>query len=338
MRFYRFLLHLYPSSFRAAYGDELRAEFARRHRDATGAGARIALWFEVGRDTLANAARLHADILLQDLRHTVRSLGRAPGFTVAAVVVASLGIGATTAAFSIADHVITRPFPFSDADRLVKVWQDQTARGYGRMEFSPGNYRDVKGSARSFESIGAYTEPVTATLTGQGEPLLLSGAAVTQDVFGVLGLSPWLGRVFTATDGIGSNRTILLSDRMWRRRFGADPGILGRTLRLDGEVYEVVGVMPAVFVFPNRNAEFWIPLAFEPRDYENRASTYVYSVAKLRPGVTLEAARAELRAIGAEFERAFPEQNAKTGATAFMWRDEVPSQTRQLLDIHLPRT
>ena len=331
MRLYRLLLHLYPASFRAAYGEELRAEFDRRRRDAAGPGARMALWLDVIADTFANATRLHMDILLQDLRHTVRSLRRAPGFTVAAIVVASLGIGATTAAFSIADHVITRPFPFPDADRLVKVWQDQTARGYGRMEFSAGNYRDVKTGARSFESIGAYTEPVTATLTGQGDPALLSGAAMTSDLFGVLGLSPSLGRVFTATDGTGSNRAILLSDRMWRRRFAADPGILGRTLRLDGELYEVVGVMPAVFVFPNRNAEFWIPLTFSPADYENRASTFVYSVAKLRSGVTLAAARAELRAIGAEYERAYPEQTAKTGATAFMWRDEIPSQTRQLL-------
>jgi predicted permease len=331
MRLYRLLLHLYPASFRTSYGDELSAVFAARRRDAHGFAARAWLWLDVVSDVIVNAARLHADVLIQDLRHTVRSLRRAPGFTVAAIVVASLGIGATTAAFSIADHVITRPFPFPDADRLVKVWQDQTARGYGRMEFSAGNYRDVKTRARSFESIGAYTEPVTATLTGQGDPLLLSGAALTSDVFGVLGLSPSLGRVFTSTDGSGSSRTILLSDRMWRRRFAADPGILGRTLRLDGEMYEVVGVMPPVFVFPNRNAEFWIPLTFAPGEYENRGSTYVYSVAKLRPGVTLEATRAELRAIGAEFERAYPEQNAKTGATAFMWRDEIPSQTRQLL-------
>ena len=126
-------------------------------------------------------------------------------------------------------------------------------------------------------------------------------------------------------------RAILLSDRMWRRRFGADPNMLGRTLRLDGELYEVVGVMSPIFAFPNRIAEFWIPLQFQPADYENRASTWVYSVAKLRRGVTLEAARAELRAIGSEFERAFPEQNAKTSATAFLWRDEIPSQSRQLL-------
>ena len=114
MRLYRLLLHLYPASFRAACGDELRAEFDRRRRDAAGPGARMALWLDVIADTFANATRLHMDILLQDLRHTVRSLRRAPGFTVAAIVVASLGIGATTAAFSIADHVITRPFPFPD--------------------------------------------------------------------------------------------------------------------------------------------------------------------------------------------------------------------------------
>jgi putative ABC transport system permease protein len=129
MSLYRVLLHLYPSSFRAEYGREMTALFARRYRDAASPQARAALLAAAGGDTVVNAARVHADILKQDLRYTVRSLMRTPGFAATAVLVAALGIGATTGAFSLADFVLVRPLPYPQADRLLKIWHDQTARG-----------------------------------------------------------------------------------------------------------------------------------------------------------------------------------------------------------------
>ena len=142
MRWYRALLRLYPQSFRAEYGDEMTAIFADRRRAARGWGDLLALWSGALRDAAVNAPVIHADLLRQDVRTAIRTLRRAPGFTVAAVLIAALGIGATTVTFGVADHVLVRPLPFPEPDRLVKLYQDQTFRGYSRMEVAPPNFLD----------------------------------------------------------------------------------------------------------------------------------------------------------------------------------------------------
>jgi hypothetical protein len=143
VQLYRFLLHLYPSSFRAEYGEEMRAIFAKKWREASGALARLALLFSAVADLLGNALRTHAELLRQDARYTLRTLARSPGFAATVIVVTALGVGATTATFSIADHVLLRPLPFRDSNRLVKLWQSDSHLGY-RNELSPANYRDWK--------------------------------------------------------------------------------------------------------------------------------------------------------------------------------------------------
>jgi len=154
MSLYRALLHLYPASFRLEYGGEMTAIFAARRREAGGVPGGLALWIETLGDVIVNALRAHGDILRQDLAFTARTLRRAPGFALVAITVAALGIGATTAAFSITDHILFRPLPFRDPDRLVRLWQDQS--GYGHSELSPANYRDWKRMSRSFEAMGAF--------------------------------------------------------------------------------------------------------------------------------------------------------------------------------------
>jgi hypothetical protein len=139
---YRLLLRLYPASFRAEYGREMVAVFAARQRQQETASGRAAFWFETLADVLTNASVIHWDILRQDLRSAMRALSRTPGFSVTVMLVAALGIGATTAAFSLADHVLIRPLPLPEPDRLVKLWQDQSSFGYTRMELSPPNFRD----------------------------------------------------------------------------------------------------------------------------------------------------------------------------------------------------
>jgi hypothetical protein len=186
MLIYRALLRLYPRSFRAEYGAEMLADFAREWHGAHGA-ARAALLLRAAGDTAANAAGVHADILGQDLRYAVRSLRRTPGFTVTAILVSALGIGATTAAFSVADHVLVRPLPFPDSDRLVRVWENQTERGYGRMEPSPPTFLDWQRQATSFERLEAWMNNDTASLVGSGEPLRLTGARVRGGLFALLG-------------------------------------------------------------------------------------------------------------------------------------------------------
>ena len=172
MRFYRVLLHFYPASFRGEYGEEMAAIVRLRLRDADGPFARLALWTSVTWETIMNALAVHWDILKQDLRYTARALNRARGFALTAILIVGLGVGANTAAFSLADFVLIRPLPFPGGDRLVTLWE-RTA-GYGRLELSPANYRDWKAAATSFERVGAYTN-VSANLIGIPDPVNIPG-------------------------------------------------------------------------------------------------------------------------------------------------------------------
>jgi len=156
MRLYRLLLHLYPASFRAEYGAELRAVFADRRREATSLPARLLLWINVIADVVVSALQTHADLTRQDVRYAARMLARSPGFTVTAILVAAIGIGANTAVFSITDHVLLRPMPYADPSRLVRLWESRPLRSFGRLEPSPANYRDWKRRTRSFDNVVAF--------------------------------------------------------------------------------------------------------------------------------------------------------------------------------------
>jgi hypothetical protein len=240
MRLYRWLLHCYPRSFRAEYGAELCAVFARRQREAASPAARGLLWIGSGGEVLGNAAALHADLLVQDLRHTLRSLARARGFALTAIIVSALGVGATTAAFSIADHVLLRPLPFANPDRLVRLWQDQSFRGYPRMEQSPSNFLDWKRLATSFEGMTAYTSHA-ANLVGHGDPARLEGTLITPDAFALLRAHAELGRTLTSIDAAEANeRTIVISHQLWTEKFGSDRSVLGRAVTLNDASHVVV--------------------------------------------------------------------------------------------------
>jgi putative ABC transport system permease protein len=233
MRFYGFLLRLYPASFRAEYGEDMRRLFARRRREASGPGEAAVLWVSTVFDVAVSACRTHADLLRQDLRYAARALSRAPGFAATAIVVAGVGIGAATASYSVLDHVLVRPLPFAEGDRLVDLWENDTLHGYGRTELSPANYRDWKSASRSFEGMAAFTN-TSVNLAGDGNPERLDGALATPDLFEVLRVRAALGRVLTEADGrSGAEKTVVISDGLWRRRFGGDPNVLGRKLLLD---------------------------------------------------------------------------------------------------------
>ena len=331
MFFYRILLRLYPASFRATYGAEMSALFARRRRAASGLAASAWLWTDVTLDVIRNAFLVHWDFLRQDLRYTLRTLARAPGFALTAILVAALGIGATTAAFSVADHVLLKPLPFPESDRLVRIWQDQTFRGYARMELSPGNFVDWKRMATSFDGMSAYTT-FAANLVGQGDPVRLEGAQVNSDIFSVLRVQAALGRTLTSIDDLdGSQRAVVLTHRLWQAKFGGDPGVLGRTVILSDVPHVIVGVMPSRFEFPTRDVEFWTPFRFSPNDLRDRTDTYLDVVARLKSGVSLDTARSEMKVIAAQLERAFPKENAQTSATVIYLRDQVSSRARTLL-------
>lgn len=327
---YGALLRLLPASFRNEYGPEMRAVFARKRREVSGPFGLAALWLQALWDLISTAVRVHLELLAQDLRYAARSFRNAPGFTLTASLVAALGVGATTAAFSVTDHVLVRPLPFREPHRLIRLWQDQAARGYTRMELSPANYRDWKRLSTSFESIACWRN-VSLNLSGDGDPQRIDGNAVSWELFPLLGVQPLVGRSFTPEDDLaGAPGTVILSHGLWQARFGGDPAVLGRRLVLDDEPYQVVGVMPQDFRFPSRGTELWTATRFPERAYEDRTDSHVYAIGRLKPGATLEQARAEMKLIAAQLERAYPE-NAKVGATLVRLRDEIAPQARLLL-------
>ena len=328
-RFYRALLHLYPSSFRIEYGEEMTAVFVQQWAYATPVG-KVALLLSATSEELLNALAVHWAILIQDLRYTVRALNRSRGFACTAVLVTALGVGANTAAFSVADFVLIRPLPFPEADNLARLCEGpRTGAGWGCMnQLSPANYRDFKTLSTSFEDMGAFADDAV-NLVGGGEPRRLQITPVTAEVLPVLGVKPALGRVFETVD---IDRTaVVISYGLWQSQFGGDPDVLGRSVTLNGAPYTIIGVMPRAFYFPTRQTQLWTPLAFDTADLESRTNSYIEAVGRLKPGVTFEQARTELELIAGRLARDYPETNAETGISFYRMRDNMSPRFRVML-------
>jgi predicted permease len=330
MRFYRLLLHLYPRAFRSEYGEEMRLDFRERLRRASGPLAQLLLLLEAPFDVLPNAMGVHRDLLSQDLRHMARAHVRAPGLALTAILVTALGVGANTAVFSITDQVLLRPLPFADSERLVKLWQNEP--GYSRTELSPPNYLDWKRMSSSFESMAAYWR-FSMNLVGQKDPVSVETAVVQGDLFRILEVEPLMGRAIAAEDEReGAPRPIVLSYSLWQGLFGGSRDVLGRTVRLDDRESTVVGVMPPDFHFPGRSTELWTSLQLTPDEsLEERGNRYLQVLARLRRGVSLDRARAEMELVTRELERAYPKENEKVRATVISLRDEISVEARLLL-------
>jgi predicted permease len=282
-------------------------------------------------EVAANALSVRWDLLRADVRYTVRTFVRTPGFVLTAIAVTALGIGATTAAFSVTDFVLIRPLPFPEPDRLVKVWE--TTPGYRQMELSAPNYRDYKAAGRSFESMGTYHFDEKTMLTGV-EPRRIRGSAVSADLFPTLGVTPLIGRSFTVEDDRkDAAGTVMLSYRFWQTEFGGDRSILGRPIVLDDEPYTVIGVMPADFHFPSSEHLIWTPTRFGEGDYvvDERTNNWLEAVGRLRHGITMQQARAELDRIAADLRERYPKENKDTGASAFPLGAEISDRSRLLL-------
>jgi predicted permease len=329
MRLLSALLYLYPASFRADYGREMQSIVRSRLQETTGFIPRIGLWLETIADVIANSVVVHFDILRQDLRYTARTLARSPGFALTAVLVTGLGVGANTAAFSVADFVLIRPLPYRDADRLVKLWEGPLDGGNGRNEVSPALYKEWKRETRSFESMGAhFTSAVN--LVGSGEPVRLETAFVTGSLLPILGVSPVRGRLITERDQQDPS-SVILSYSLWQSRFGGDESIIGRRLLIDGSPRIVVGVMPEDFHYPNRRIALWTPMTLDQMNDDDIGNTYWYVLAKLRPGVTHERASAEMKGVANRMRALHPEALEETGFVVDRLRDEFSRQSRLLL-------
>lgn len=270
------------------------------------------------------------EILVQDLRYTARTLIRDRAFALTAILVTALGVGANTAAFSVADFVFLRPLAFPDSDRLVRLCEGpRTGGGWGcNNQLSPANYRDFKSMSTSFENMGVFTGGAV-NLVGGGEPRRLDAIQVTPEILPVLGVAAALGRVFA--DGDGDKDAIVISDGLWQSQFGGDPSVVGRSVNLDGASRTIIGVMPRGFYFPSRDSQLWTLLTFTDQDYQSRDNSYIEAVARLKPGVTFEQARAELETIATRLQRDYPDTNAETGISFYRMRDNMAPRFRVML-------
>jgi predicted permease len=335
MPLYRALLLLYPSSWREEYGDEMRAVFQARRRSASNPAAVLVLWLETIADLLTGAAGVQFDVLRQDLKYAARTFARSPGFVATSIGIAAIGIGATTAAFTMVDHVLIEPLPFRDPGRLVKIYEDHSAQGARFFDSSPANFHDWQTMSTSFESMGAY-RGLSMNMTGQGDPVMLEGASVTAELFPILGTQPELGRVFTREDDQESSPgTVVLSYGLWQSYFAGDPGVLGKTTRLYDTPYTIIGVMPRTFYFPNRSARLWTAMRFGPADFLDRLDTYIYGIGRLKRDIPLQRAQAELRTVAAQISLAHPKEMAKTSAAAVGLHDDIPAQALTMLRVLL---
>ena len=237
------------------------------------------------------------ETLWQDIRYGLRMLHKSPGFTTVAVLTLALGIGANTAIFSLVNGVLLRALPFSNAGQLVSI----------TGTYPKGAFADMRKQVRTMD-VGGYYEGYELNLTGVGDPVRLNGTAASADLFSVLGASAQIGRTLRSGEDIsGKNSFVILSHALWQQRFGADPGIIGHSIDLEGVHREIIGVMPVTFRFPSAQTDVWIPLDMDPRNEVHYwANDFMPVVGRLRPGVTLGQARAEIRVFQAHAMTIFP--------------------------------
>ncbi len=265
--------------------------------------------------------------LLQDIRFGLRQLVHRPGWALVIIFVLAIGIGANTSMFSGFDAWVLRPLDFEDPERLVALHESQPKLDRHRGSLSPRNLGDWADAQQSFVSIEPFRRH-RYNLSDDDE-VRLEGARISASLFPLLGKHPILGRTFTRSeDGPGQPGAVaLIAHRIWRERYGADPNVIGRVVRLDGRLHEVVGVMEPGFEFPEW-AEVWTPFGLDVHSDE-RGYRFVSAFARLKDGVSLEAARSDLQAIAARLEDKYPEENAGYSANVLSLREEfVPPVIR----------
>ncbi|MEP6768735.1 MAG: ABC transporter permease [Acidobacteriota bacterium] len=267
--------------------------------------------------------------LLQDLRHALRTLAKAPAFTAIAIATLAIGIGANTAIFSLVDGVLLRPLPYPSEHRLV--WVRETQPDIEDAPASPADFLDWRAGTKSFEALAA-SEFRVVTMTGRGAPERVVAAGVTENLFAVLRISPRLGPGLAGSESsAGGDRRAVLSDSFWRR-LGSPK--TGSTVRLDGELYAIAGVMPANFDYP-QGVQAWMPLALTPDARANRESHYLQIIGRLAPAASIETAQAEMTSLETRLAAAYPHTNAGHGARVVSLREELVGPLRRTLVVLL---
>lgn len=272
--------------------------------------------------------------MLQDLRFAVRTLFRSPGFTATAALTLALGIGATSLMFSVVNAVLLRPLPYPDQDRLMLVFNVNANAGEAdTIRATALDFEDYRARARSFDGLAGHVG-TGFTFSGQGEPELVIGQLVTPEFFKVFGVQPALGRTFAPDEfAPGRGATIVLSHRLWMRRFGGSPSVVGTQVTINGKPYTIAGVMPAGFDYPGRRYELWAPLSF-PRTADlppaNRTAHYLQIVGRLKPAVSVEQADAEIKTIAGALAAQYADSNLHMSARV------TPLQDFTVRDVKTP--
>src|SRR4051812_9345307 len=239
--------------------------------------------------------------LRQDLRYGFRMLLKNPAFTAIAVLALALGIGANSAIFSVVNTLLLRPLPYKSPEQLVVVWENATHLGFPKNTPSAANFLDWQKQSTLLEAMAAFAER-SFNLTGVGEPERLDGRRVSANLFDLLGVKPLLGRNFVPDEDKPGTKVALLNESLWKRRFGGDPGVIGRSLSLNGEPYTVVGVLPSSVRLPafgNWRDQVWVPLAFPAEEAAGRGNHFLEVIGRMKTGMTLPQARAQMETITA---------------------------------------
>jgi putative ABC transport system permease protein len=282
---------------------------------------------------LGGQERLLMRNLFSDLQLGFRILRRNPGFTVTAILLLALGIGANTAIFSVVNAVLLRPLPYQDSSRIMQIWHVPPAKSFPGMTLfsvSPANYLDWQSQNHSFEDMAAYGG-ARFNVGGKERPESIQAAPVAPGFFSILRVQPILGRGFTPDDDRpGQGHVVVLGNALWRERYGADPGVVGRNIVLDGETYTVIGVMPRTFNFPSW-AQLWTPLAWTDERRAVRGNHNYQVIGRLKPGVDIRAAQAELSAISTRLEQLYPEDDKGWGAKILTLREQTVGDVRPAL-------
>ncbi len=267
--------------------------------------------------------------LLQDLGYFFRTLARSPGFFTVAVVTLALGIGANTAIFSVINSVLLRPLPFDEPDRLVRLFETEAAPG--NYPFTGPDYLDWQAQNRTLEGTALFTWWRRTNVSGSGQAESALAVNTEADFFAVLGVRPLIGRTFAPPESAaGAARVAVLSYGFWQRHFGGDRAILGRHVQLDSASYAIVGVMPAWFNYPN-GTEVWTPLDMSLQNLGPRGSHSYQAIGRLKRGVTVDRALADVRVIAKRLEQQFPNTNDKVGAAIVPLKDQLTRGSREPL-------
>ncbi len=370
-RAYRGLLFVYPPSFRRRHGEDLARVFADELRAAGASGRRARFWVVAGAVTdvsrnapglwleRAQAAAREAPQAGEeptrggggqgaDLRYAWRGLRREPSFLISSVLTLALAIGANTALFTVADRVLLRPLPYADADRLVTIWDTRPADGRQHESPAPGNFLDWSARCASFEAMTAWMDGSGAsTMRSENDVRVVETVKVTPSFFRVLGVAPLLGRTFApehergsvfnvADRYTGGDRVLVMSHGLWTSRYGGDPTVIGRKVRLDGGLWEVIGVMPESFALPRPSTELFVPwdivpsyAGFDggpPRDYR-----FLNVIGRLAKGRSPREAEADLQTLAAELAAAHPKANEGWSVRLVGLREELLGKTKPVL-------